>query len=168
MFSAIYRNCRPDLPTQTELGDERPVALDVLLLQILEQPAPLANHLEQAPPRMVVVLVLAQVVRKMRNAPREHRDLHLRRPGVALVRPVLPYYLLFVLNYRPLPLSPLFLTMFLSLVNAICYHMHQIASFVIRLACSTSREIWLFSSSTPENLFSSRILSRKLTSTSRP
>src|SRR5215204_7338922 len=83
----------PDLPTQTELGDDRPVALDVLLLQVLEQPAPLANHLEQAPPRMVVVLVLAQVVRKVSYTPREHSDLHLRRPGVAFVRPVLPYYL---------------------------------------------------------------------------
>jgi hypothetical protein len=108
------------------------------------------------------------VVRKVSYTPREHSDLHLRRPGVALVRPVLPYYLLFVLNYRQLLLSPLFLTIFLSLVNDICYHTHQIASFVIRLATSTSREIWLFSSSTPENFFSSRILSRKLTSTSRP
>src|SRR5215203_1154008 len=168
MFSAIYRNCRPDLPTQTELGDERPVALDVLLLQILEQPAPLANHLEQAPPRMVVVLVLAQVVRKMRYTPREHGDLHLGRPCVAFVRPVLPYYLLFVLNYRQLLLSPLFLAIYLSLVNVICYHTYQIASFANRLASSTSREIWPFSSSTPENLFSSRIFSRKLTSTSRP
>src|SRR5215212_2586809 len=102
------------LSAQAELRDERPVALDVLFLQVLEQPATLADHPEQAPARMVVVLVLAQVLRKVRYAPREHRDLHLRRARVALVGPVLPYYLYFVLNCRQLLLSPLSLSVSLS------------------------------------------------------
>jgi hypothetical protein len=56
---------------------------------------------------MVVVLVLAQVLREVRYAPREHRDLHLGRPRVPLVRPVLLNDLFFVLNYSRVPLSPL-------------------------------------------------------------
>src|SRR3712207_3623524 len=36
---AIYPNYSRDLAAQAEPGDERPVALDVLLLQILKQPA---------------------------------------------------------------------------------------------------------------------------------
>src|SRR5829696_4411462 len=103
-----------DLPAQAELGDERPVALDVLFLQVLEQPAPFADHLEQTPPRVVVVLVFAQVLRKMRYAPREHRDLHLRRPRVVLVSPILLNRLFFVLNCSQLLLSPLFLCLSIS------------------------------------------------------
>src|SRR5215217_576041 len=128
-----------NLPAQTELGDERPVALDVLLLQVLEQPAPLANHLEQAPPRMVVVLVLAQVVRKMSYTTREHGDLHLRRPCVALVRPVLPYYLLFVLNYRQLLLSPLVLSISLSLNS----QNHMLSHASDRIVCYPSRRLYI-------------------------
>src|SRR5829696_6520418 len=46
----------------------------------------------------------------MRYTPREYRDLHLRRSRVALVGTVLLDYLFFVLNYRQLLLSPLFLS----------------------------------------------------------
>jgi hypothetical protein len=114
--------------------------------------------------------VLAQVLGKVRYAPREHRDLHLGRPCIGRVRPVLLYYLFFVLDCRQLPLSPLLLalSLCLCLFNAICYHMHQIVSFVIRRASSTSRAICSLSSATPENLFSGRILRRKFTSPTHP
>src|SRR3712207_5464127 len=45
VFCAIYSARYRRLPAQAELGDERPVTLDVFLLQIFEQPAPLAYHL---------------------------------------------------------------------------------------------------------------------------
>src|SRR3712207_3342259 len=109
LVSSICPNRARYLAAQAEPGDERPVALDIFFLQVLEKAAPLADHLEQTPPRMIVVLVLAQVLRQVRYAPREHRDLHLRRPRVALVGPVLPDRLFFVLHYRQLLLSPLFL-----------------------------------------------------------
>src|SRR3712207_5247306 len=114
------------LPAQAELGNERPVALDVFLLQVLEQPTPLAYQLEQTAARVVVVLVLAQVLGEVRYTPREHRYLHLGRPRVVLVGPVLPDDLLFVLNYRQLLLSPLFL--FYSWSQSIQSHMLPHAS----------------------------------------
>src|SRR5713101_2089432 len=49
-------------PPEPELGDDRPVPLDVGPLQIIEQPAPFADQLEQAPARIVVVGVRLQVV----------------------------------------------------------------------------------------------------------
>src|SRR3712207_5270232 len=101
------------------------------------------------------------MLRKMRYTPREHRHLHLGRPRVVLVGPVLPDDLLFVLDYRQLLLSPLLLfssTLGLSPFKAICYHMHQRAGLVIRRASSTSRAICSLRSSTPVNLFSGRIL----------
>ena len=57
---------------------------------------------------MVVVLVLAQVLRKVTYAPREHRDLNLGRARVSLVRTVLLNDLLFVLNNSQLLRSPLY------------------------------------------------------------
>src|SRR3712207_5066939 len=111
----IYSECYRRLPAQAELSDERPVALHVFVLQVFEQPTPLAYHLEQTAARVIVVLVLAQVLSEVRYSLGEHRDLHLRRPRVVLVGPVLPDDLLFVLNYRQLPLSPLLLSSTLGL-----------------------------------------------------
>jgi hypothetical protein len=56
---------------------------------------------------MEIVLVNAQVLRKMLDTTGEHRDLNLRRPGIALVRRVLLDYRVFVLDYRQLLFSPL-------------------------------------------------------------
>src|SRR3712207_1175126 len=56
---SIYPSRDRLLTAQTEPGDERPVALDVFFLQVLEKAPPLADHLEQTPPRMIVMLVLA-------------------------------------------------------------------------------------------------------------
>src|SRR5215203_1128867 len=60
---------------------------------------------------MVIVLVLAQMLGKVRNAPREHRNLHLGRPRVPLVRAVLPYNLRFLFSHNQLLVSPLYLVL---------------------------------------------------------
>ena len=49
-------------PPEPELGDDRSVALDVGALQIIQQPAALADKLEQPAPRVVVVGVRFQVI----------------------------------------------------------------------------------------------------------
>ena len=49
-------------PPESELGDHRAVALDVGSLQVVQQPAPLADQLEQTAPRVVVVGVRFQMV----------------------------------------------------------------------------------------------------------
>jgi hypothetical protein len=107
MFSSCFFSVYPGLPAQAELGDERAVALDVLFLEVLEQPATPADQLEQTPPRVEIVLVLAQVLREVRYAPRQHRDLYLGRPRVVLVRPVLLDDRFFMRYYSQLLLSPL-------------------------------------------------------------
>src|SRR5699024_11010615 len=50
---------------QTQAGDERAVALDVDLLQVLEHPATLADQEQQSATRVVVVLVLLEVLREI-------------------------------------------------------------------------------------------------------
>src|SRR4051794_16749195 len=50
------------LPAQTEPLDERAVAADVGLGQVVQQAAPPPDQQEQAPPAVVVVLVLLEVL----------------------------------------------------------------------------------------------------------
>src|SRR4029079_2594137 len=77
-------SCRRLAP-QAELLDQGPIAGVVLALQVPEVPAALADQLEQAAPRAVVLLVDFDVLDELVDAGRDQRDLHLGRPGVTLV-----------------------------------------------------------------------------------
>src|SRR3712207_3135957 len=70
------------LATQAELADEGAVALEVVALQVLQEPPTTADHDQQAATRVVVVAVLPHVVRELVDAVREQRDLNRRRAGV--------------------------------------------------------------------------------------
>src|SRR5215212_5264513 len=73
------------LPAQAELADERPVPLQVLLLEVVQEPAAAADEHQQAAARVVIVLVRAQMLGEVVDAAREHRDLDLGGPGVGPV-----------------------------------------------------------------------------------
>ena len=45
------------------LFDQNPVPFDILLFQVVEQTAPLSDHLVEAPPGVVVFFVAADAVR---------------------------------------------------------------------------------------------------------
>src|SRR5690606_20876511 len=70
--------------------DQRAVARLVAHLDIVQQLAALADHLQQAPPRVIVLLVALEVLGQVRDALGEDRDLHLGRAGIALLRRVVP------------------------------------------------------------------------------
>src|ERR671920_48404 len=74
---------------QAQTLDQRAVALDVLGPQVVQQASALADEEQQATTAVVVVLVLLQVLGEVLDALGQHRDLHLGRTGVALVRCVL-------------------------------------------------------------------------------
>src|SRR4051812_29347914 len=75
--------------TQAETLDDRAVARDLGLLQVVQQTTALADEQQQATTAVVVVLVRLEVLGQVRDAVAEQRDLHLRRTGVALGRGVL-------------------------------------------------------------------------------
>src|SRR3546814_12816909 len=50
------------LAAQAHLGDDRAVALDVVLADVVEEPPPLAHQHQQAAPAVVVLLVLLEVL----------------------------------------------------------------------------------------------------------
>jgi hypothetical protein len=95
------------LAAQAQPAYEAPVTLNVLFLQVLQEPAALPNHLQEPPPRMEIVLVLTHVLGQMPDAAGEQRDLYLRRPRVAFVGRVLRDYFVLILYYRQLLCSSL-------------------------------------------------------------
>ncbi len=81
-YTALHGN---PLSAQAELGDEIPVALDILPTEVVEQTSALANHQQQTASAVVVVLVLAKMLGQMVYPLGEHRHLNLWRTSVALV-----------------------------------------------------------------------------------
>jgi hypothetical protein len=64
-------------PPEPELGDNRPITVDIGPLQIVQQAASLSDQLEQPAPRIVVVGVRFQVVGEVIDPFAEDRDLDL-------------------------------------------------------------------------------------------
>lgn len=77
------------LPAKAESCDERPVPLDIVLLDIVEEAAAATDEHQEAPATVMVFLVGLEVLREMVDAPGKERDLHLRRPRVGVVEAVL-------------------------------------------------------------------------------
>src|SRR6185312_2517014 len=78
-----------ELAAQAELLDEGAVALEIVLLQVVQKATATADELQQPATRVVVVAVRAQMLGQLVDPPGEHRDLHLRRAGVGLAAAVL-------------------------------------------------------------------------------
>src|SRR5690625_93605 len=78
------RGSRAWSATQTELADQRPVAPDVDVREVLEQAATPADQQQEAPAAVVVVLVVFEMLGEVVDALGHQRDLHLRRAGVTL------------------------------------------------------------------------------------
>ena len=73
------------LLTDAELVDDRAIAIEVGLLEVVEEPTAAADELEQSAAAVMVLRVGPEVLGQVGDAVREERDLHLRRPGVTLV-----------------------------------------------------------------------------------
>src|SRR4051812_37783747 len=73
------------LAAQAKLADQRAVALEIVLLQVVQETAATTDQHQQAAARVVVMLVLAQVLRQVVDAMRQQRNLDLGLPGVVLV-----------------------------------------------------------------------------------
>ena len=70
------------LLTDIELLNEGAVLVHVLLCEIIEQAATLADHLEQPAAAMVVLRIFLEVRSERVDVGGEDRDLYFRAPGV--------------------------------------------------------------------------------------
>ena len=80
------------------------VAVDIDAGEISQQLAAVADHLEKAATRVMILIVLLQMQRQVVDTRREKRDLHLRRSGIGGVELILRYDLLFLIleHFSPL------------------------------------------------------------------
>src|SRR6185295_5751474 len=77
------------LAAKSEPSDDGAVACVVLLQQVREKATALADELEEAASRMVVLREAAEMLREGLDALRQERDLDLRRAGIAVSHGVL-------------------------------------------------------------------------------
>src|SRR5215475_3184403 len=73
-------------PTNAQPVQQSAVALRIFPLEILDQPPPLADQHEQAPPRVMVLGVLLEVLGESIDALAQDGDLNLRGSRVPLMR----------------------------------------------------------------------------------
>ena len=64
-------------------------------MQVLQEPPPAADQLQQPAPGVVVLRVRAQVLGELVDTPCQESDLHLGRAGVSLIATMLADDLLF-------------------------------------------------------------------------
>src|SRR5688572_2157406 len=76
------------LLADTEAADQLRIAIGVLALQVIEQTPALPDQLEQAAARVMILRVNLEVFREVVDAVAEKRDLHFRRPCIAVVSSV--------------------------------------------------------------------------------
>lgn len=87
------------LTSKAELGDQRPVALDVLSPKIVEETTTLTDHHQKTAATVMVVLVVAEMFGEVADSLREKGNLDLRRSGVTLVCAVFGDYFCWCLHY---------------------------------------------------------------------
>ena len=56
------------------------------ILEVIQQPTPLANHHQKTTAGAMVFLVLLQMFRQVINPLREQRDLHIGRTGITVMQ----------------------------------------------------------------------------------
>jgi hypothetical protein len=82
------------------------VPIEIVVLQIIQEPSSLADKLEQAAPGMVILNVSLEMLGEVFDTLAKQRDLHLRRAGVRLMKPELlhDYLTLWLSNPHESPL----------------------------------------------------------------
>src|SRR5207247_2123133 len=73
-----------DSAPEAQALDQVTVPGDVLPPEVVQQPSPPADHLQQPTPRVVVLGVGLQVFGQLLDAPRKDRDLNFGRAGIGL------------------------------------------------------------------------------------
>ena len=98
------------LLTDTQLGDQSTVTVDVLVCQIVQHLAALTDHHQQTTTGVVVVLVNTQMISQLVDASGQNGNLNLGGTGIALVSSVVQNNLglLFLQNHGKIHLSIIF------------------------------------------------------------
>jgi hypothetical protein len=91
------------LVAETKLLDQRSVRLEIAPLEVRQQPAAGADHLQESPATVMVLGVGPKVIGEGIDPLGEEGDLHLGRPGVLLMGLVLGHGALLVEAHAAVP-----------------------------------------------------------------
>jgi hypothetical protein len=94
LFPLLYSLFPAFSVPQPEVGDELPILLEICLPNVVEEPAPLAHHLEEPTPRVVILVVTSEVLGEVVDTGGEQRYLNSGRTAVVLMELVLLDYFL--------------------------------------------------------------------------
>ena len=84
----MTRGAPSGLPAQAELFDDGAIPPHIIAIEVTQEPSPLADHLQKAAPRRMVVLVLPEVIREFGDPSREDSHLDLDRAFIGRVPPM--------------------------------------------------------------------------------
>jgi len=104
-----------DFRPETLFSDSQPldqtsISLEILSLEVIEKPPPLAYQLEEPPAGMVVLDMDLEMFREVINALAQQGNLHLRRAGIFVMEFELPNDFLSLLLSNPHASSVLLLS----------------------------------------------------------
>ena len=86
---AARRDQRARLVPESEIGDDLPITFKISPPEVVEEPTPLTNHLEQPATAMVVLRVGAEVAGEIVDSFGEEGDLNFGRAAIRVVLTVL-------------------------------------------------------------------------------
>jgi hypothetical protein len=81
-----FETSRTGLLAKPKPGNCCAVPFDVLARQVRQEPTPLPDEFEKPPPRVEVMLMLAQVIRESVDSLGEEGNLNLGRTGIIIMR----------------------------------------------------------------------------------
>lgn len=84
----MTRGAPSGLPAQAELFDDGAIPPHIIAIEVTQEPSPLADHLQKAAPRRMIVLMLPEVIREFGDPSREDSHLDLDRAFIGRVPPV--------------------------------------------------------------------------------
>src|SRR5207249_4003168 len=87
---ALWRDsqiCR--LLSDTQSIDHRSVARIIYVTEIVQQPSATSDQLQQTTPRVMIFLVEFEMLGQIADTVGQYSNLNLRRPGIAVMLPVL-------------------------------------------------------------------------------
>ncbi len=81
---------------EPELFDEAAIALEIVPLEVVQETAPSADHMQETPPPMMILVMRAEVLRERVDPPSQQRDLDPGRSGIRWMRLMLLHHRLLV------------------------------------------------------------------------
>jgi hypothetical protein len=72
---------------QSETGDGRPIAIDILIAEVCQEAPPSANQLQESASRVMILPVLSQMVSQTVDPLGQQGNLNLWRASVRLMNP---------------------------------------------------------------------------------